>query len=297
MIRLLLLTVGLVFSMSVVAQNDTVPATQIADTNIYRIVKTDGEDIVARILKQDEREVLVQTLNGRKFYIPQYEIKEIVAIKYGEIDKEGTFLGEDRFATRYFITTNGLPIKKGEHYVQWNLFGPDFQFGVGKNFGVGIMTTWLAVPIVGSAKYSFKLGEKVQGGVGTLLGTSSWALLTGVEANFGMALPFGTLSTGTRRSNFAVSGGYGAIWQGGDSQGRAILSVAGMTRVGRKISLIFDSFIMPPSDNGPGLAIIIPGMRWHQSEGKAFQFGFTGIVYNSELAPIPVPMVQWYRSL
>jgi len=328
MFRLLIVFFGLLLTTPMFAQTDTIPKPQLADTNLYRIVKADGTDFIGYIIKQDEREVLIQIQSGRTFYIPQYGIKEIVPIKLGELDKEGVFVGEDRFATRYFLTTNGLPIKKGEHYVQWNLFGPDFQFGVGENFGVGVMTSWFATPVIGTAKYSFKLGEKVQGGVGTLLGTSSWAALFGSGGNVGMALPFGTISTGSRKSNLAFSSGYGAVWADGDAQGRALFSVGGMMRVGPKLSFVFDSFIMTRGktetitntytqyiynsstgmydpvqvtetyqERKPGFALFIPGLRWHQSEKKAFQFGFTGVVYDGEMWQIPIPMVQWYRTL
>lgn len=328
MFRSLLIIIGVLLSTPIFAQTDTIPKPQLADTNLYRIVKADGTDFIGYVIKQDEREVLVQLQSGRRIYIPQHVIKEIVAIKYGDIDKEGIFVGEDRFATRYFLTTNGLPIKKGEHYIQWNLFGPDFQFGVGENFGVGVMTSWFAIPIIGTAKYSFKLGEKVQGGVGTMLGTSSWAALFGSGGNVGMALPFGTISTGSRKSNLAFSSGYGAVWADGDAQGRALFSLAGMVRLSPKLSFVFDSFIMARGktetisqtytqyvynsttgmydpvqvtetyqDPKPGFALFVPGLRWHQSEKKAFQFGFTGVVFDGEMLQIPIPMVQWYRTL
>jgi|GEM_PF-2104751 len=50
-------------------------------------------------------------------------------------------------------------------------------------------------------------------------------------------------------------------------------------------------------DPKPGLGLFIPGVRWHQSEGKAFQFGFTGISFDGELLPVPMPMVQCSRAL
>lgn len=301
-------------------------STAVSDTNTYRILKTDGSELIGKILSQDEREIYLLTEDKRKIYVPQYVIKEISVISPTEYNNKGEYIGEDKFATRYFITTNGLPIKKGEHYVQWNLFGPDFQFAVGDNFGLGVMTSWFAVPIIGTAKYSFQLKGKSQLAIGTMLGTTSWAAFT--DFNGGGVLPFASYSYGTRRANLAVSAGYGAIWADGDIEGRALSSVAGMIKIGKKISLVFDSFIVLPgpmrtitntyteyvynpstmvydpvimtetySERRPGLALIIPGLRWHLEEGKAFQFGFTGVVYDNELLPVPIPMVQWYRSL
>ena len=304
------------FSTLAFSQNDTIAR---QDTNTYRIVKTDGGEIIGKILSRDAREILLLTIDNRQIYIPQHAIKEIVVIQTKNFNAKGDFIGEDKFATRYFITTNGLPIKKGEHYVQWNLFGPDFQFGLAKNFGVGIMTSWMGMPIIGTIKKSFQFGENTHFAVGALVGTGSWA-----APDWGLTLPFGTLSFGDRAKNIAFSGGYGAIWTEGKMEGRAITSIAGMIKVSPKISLVFDSFIMLPGKttyetyNGyvlnpitgiyepqimtrvndrPGFGLLIPGIRWHQSEGKSIQFGFLGLIANGEILPMPVPMIQWYRSL
>lgn len=271
------------------SQNDTIA---VQDTNTYRFIKLDGGELIGKILSQDAREVLIVTSDNRKIYVPQHTIKEMVIVNTSDFNNKGDFIGEDKFATRYFITTNGLPIKKGEHYVQWNLFGPDFQFGLGDNLGVGIMTSWLGIPIIGTIKKSWELGEKTQFALGGLIGFGSWA-----APRFGGALPFATLSFGSRKSNIAFSGGYGAVWFDGFVNGQAITSVAGMTKVSPKISLVFDSFILMPSGNGNGFALLIPGVRWHQSEGRSIQFGFTGVIADGDLIPIPIPMVQWYRSL
>jgi hypothetical protein len=40
-----------------------------------------------------------------------------------------------------------------------SLWGPDFEFGIAENFSVGVMTTWLAYPLVGTAKYSIPLAK------------------------------------------------------------------------------------------------------------------------------------------
>ncbi len=286
---LLSILVLLFFSSRSFSQTDTIAT---VDTNMYRIVLNDGSQFLAKILKNDNREILIRTQDKREIFIPQYAIKNIELLKASDLNAKGDFIGEDKFATRYFITTNGLPIKKGEHYVQWNLFGPDFQFGVGKNLGVGIMTSWLGIPMIASVKKSFQLNENTHLALGALVGSATWAAPT-----WGGALPFATLSLGNRKSNIAFSGGYGAIFTDGDTEGRALMSIAGMTKISSKLSLVFDSFILPPLNQNDAFALLIPGIRWHQDEGRSMQFGFTGIIIDGEIVPVPIPMVQWYRSL
>jgi len=294
-----------------------------SDTITYRITTSDGGEIIGKILTQDEREIYVLTREGKKVYIPQYVIKEMVPLKSSDFNAQGYFVGEDAFATRYFITTNGLAMKKGDHYVKWGLLGPDFNFAVGENLSVGLTTTWVGIPIIGTIKKSWQLNNKMQVAVGALVGSGSWAL-----PSFAGALPFGTVSFGNRSRNIAFSAGYGVGFGDGQSEGRAMTSVAGMIKISNKLSLVFDSFILlsgqpvtetntfeirefNPTTNRvesrfvtetytetrPGFALIIPGLRWHQSTGKAFQFGFTVLAADGEAAPVPIPTIQWYRKL
>lgn len=303
---ILLLFIGVFYSFNANAQvlEDTTTALQ--DSTLYRIVTSDDVEKLGYIIKQDEREILLLTDDNRRIIIPQYVVKKIEVIKKEDFNVVGQFVGEDRFATRYFITTNGLPIKKGENYIQWNLFGPDIQFAVSDNFGLGLMTSWFATPIIATAKYSFELGPKSQMAIGTLAGTSSWATFN-TDFNFGGVLPFASLSFGSRKSNIAFSGGYGAVWLDGEVSGRALASVAGMVKLSPKFSLVFDSFIVLKGKDyidpyygyiveNPGGGIFIPGVRFHQAEGKAIQFGFAGLAADGEFQPFFIPMIQWYRS-
>jgi hypothetical protein len=279
-----------IFSFPVVkAQQDG----QSFQTRFQKITKYDGTIFIGKILTQDAREILIDTKEVGQVIIPKHEVKKIEEIKDGEIGLDGEYLPPEIFSTRYFITTNGLPIEKGESYTQWNLFGPDFQFGIAKNLGVGVMTTWFATPIIGSAKYSINLSQNVNLGIGTLLGTGSW-----VAPDFAMALPFSSLTFGDRRQNLSFSGGYGLIAYGRHTEGRFLASIAIMSKITKKVSFVFDSFIMPEvnysSDN---FAILIPGLRFQFQNESAFQFGFAGLILDNELIKVPLPAFQWFRKL
>ena len=294
----------------------------------YMIIKNDRTQFIGVVLSVDAREILIRTENMGDVYVPKHEISEIRELLPKEV-KRGDFVGEEIFATRYFLTTNGLTIRKRESYVQWNLFGPDFQFGVADNLGIGIMTSWVGMPIVGTAKYSIDLPGKASLGLGTLLGTGSWA-----QPDFGLALPFAALTYGDRKNNIAFSAGYGAVFYSEEdynpntgrstkekfSEGRLLFAVAGIVKVGSVISLVFDSFIMPlgpykeyttweynsftgnyytvvTKKRTPALVVLVPGIRWQIDSHQAFQFGFTGLNYDGEFVPVPIPMIQWYRRL
>ncbi len=276
------------------------------DTVTYRIIKTDGGELIGKILQQDEREVLVLAQDGRRIYVPQHMIKVMQPLKARDFNSKGVFVGEDPFATRYFLTTNGLPVQQGDHYLLWSWLGPDLQFGLKNNFGVGLITTWVGIPLIASVKKSFTISENSQFAIGALVGTGSWA-----APKWGGALPFVTLSFGDRQRNIAFSTGYGAIWNKSDVRGQTLGGVAGMVKLSPKLSLVVDSFFglgvqgeqkfdnngLPLKRDRTIAGFVIPGLRWHQSEKRAYQFGFTGLMADGRFLPFPIPMIQYFTAL
>lgn len=284
-----------------VTHSDSNSVTQ--NYKLYCITQNDGTKLIGKIIESNSREVTFKTTDGRDIIVPQYIIKTISEIRTEDFNINGEYVGKDNFCTRYFLTTNGLPLEKGKNYTQWNLFGPDFQFSVSDHLGMGVMTSWIGIPIIGTIKYSDKINDNVHYAIGGLIGTGAWA-----APEFGGALPFASITFGTGKSNVSFSGGYGAIWNDGSTSGRSIVSVAGMSKIGKKISLIFDSFIMLPgvsktyyygnpyTKSQPGFAIFVAGFRIHQTETSAFQFGCGSVMADNEFIPVPIPLAQWFRS-
>ena len=287
-------------------------STETVVKKIYVITTNSGGEFVGVILKQDAREVLIKTEDKGEVIIPKFEIKEMKELKQGEINAKGDYISEEVFATRYFLTTNGLPMEKGESYVLWNLFGPEIHFGVAKNFSLGIMTTWVGIPIVASAKYNIRISNGVNLGIGALAGSGTWA-----APDFGFALPYGALTFGNRRTNLNLSAGYGMAFFDGETSGTTLYSLGGMTPITKKVSFIFDSMFFTYNrvrDNGYynyntnsyvyqevvdqkiGGAFS-PGIRIKMKHDAAFQFGFLGAFDDTQFFQVPIPMVGCFKKL
>ena len=255
-------------------------------TKLVCVTLNDGTKIIGKVTQNNERELTVSSTDGRRQIIPQFFVKTISEINESDMSKNGKYLGKDNYCTRYFLTTNGLPIEKGKNYIQWNLFGPDIQFSVSDHFGVGIMTSWVGNPVVGSFKYSNKISKNVHYAIGGLVGTTTWF------GRAGLALPFAALTFGNGRNNINFSSGYGAVWTGGfGSQGTALFSIAGMAKLSNKLSFVFDSFITKE------FGFFTPNLRYHFTETNAFQFGFAFVQTGGVFRQIPTPICQWYRRL
>lgn len=330
--RFLVISLVFLFYIQGFAQESPLAQTE-EPPKIFVIVKNDGTRFYGNILSQDAREVLIETKELGQVYIPRHEIREIREVTASEMTSRGTFIPSEVFSTRYFITTNGLPVEKGETYALWSLIGPDFQFGVSENVGLGIMTTWIGSPIIGTFKYSIPINEKWNAGVGLLAGTGSWSW-----PDFALALPFGVISYGDRIKNINFSLGYAGItyvtehyhhWDAPprkerQREGNLLFSFAGMVKVGATLSLVFDSFIMPRTGTEEytywnyvynpetdtsfevkitetrkrhGITILIPGLRFQTNTNSAFQFGFAGMHVDGEFLNVPLPMIQYFRKL
>lgn len=268
---------------------------------VYILIKNDGSEFIGKLVSIDVREVIIESQKLGTIAIPKHEIKELKKLQSGDIGTAGTYVPNEPFATRYFITTNGLPIAKGESYITYNWFGPDIQYGLADNLGVGVITSWIGSPIIFTTKYSFEMDRNVNGAVGLLVGTGGWT------SDFGLAVPYGSITVGNRKSNITGSLGYGSIWgTENNGGGRSIVSIAAMHKVSKSISLVFDSFILPttktyidPFDNKEYknyFALLLPGFRFQTSETGAFQFGFAGMTIEGETIAVPFPYVQWFRK-
>ena len=287
----------------------------------------EGEPIIGEILSDDGREILVLTQTKGKIYISKSLIKEISEIKDMKSSNDTEYSPEGPFTTRYAFTTNALPIKKNVNYAMVNLFGPEVHFAVTNNLSLGIMTTWIGNPAVISAKYTFKTKyEKINLALGSLTGGTLYNFFN--SGGLG-SLNWLTITQGTRINNISFSAGYlytNTFKSKNNVRTGLMMSIAGIIKIGKKSSLYFDSMLsFTQKDvtntyynyyNGTSIIsayraqnisfFIMPGFRYQQSENKAFQFSFAGVMnfkryegggsFNQQNS-FPIPMCSWFYKL
>ncbi len=268
-------------------QSDTIASTS-QDSEKYIITKNDGTEYVGVVLKQDEREVLILTELIGRLYIPKHEIHSIELIS--EIDyRKGKYLGDNLYATRYFLTTNGLPMKKGDSYGLLHIYGAEYQVALDETVTMGIMTSWLGAPIIGSMKFSIAGTENLNFALGVLVGTGGWASLASLGG-----LAYGSMTFGDNQKNFTMSAGYvGASFEGNSFSG-PLLSIAGIAKLNDRVTFVGDSFFYINQDFA---ALVIPGLRFKRQNKGAFQFGLGGLFVDGELMPAPVPILSWFVKI
>jgi hypothetical protein len=154
---------------------------------------------------------------------------------------------------------------------------------------MGLMTTWAAVPLIGSMKFSFPISEKFSLGAGLLVGTALWAGLTNVGA-----LPYASATIGDYSNNITFSGGYIGLSGEGEQFGAPLMSIAFLIKASQNFSIIGDSFIV--FNDGNVGALILPGLRYSRANTRAFQFGFGGLIMDGGSTALPIPYFGFFRA-
>jgi len=273
----------------IIRAQETSTAIESQPGKIFVVIKNDGTEFIGTIVTQDEREVIMDTEKIGRVAIPRHEIREIREADTDDLS-QGEYLGSKIFSSRHFLTLNALPLERGEHYAAVNLYGPEAYFTLADNFTLGGITSWVGVPIVASLKYTFHVNQNLHFGLGLYGGTLSWASIKSVGG-----LAYGSVTIGNFKNNLTLSGGYAGVTDGEDFSGsEPLLSIGGMVKLGKSVSLVGDSFIYA----GPNpVALVMPGLRFSRQEGRAFQFGLAGIVFEGEAIPFPIPILGWFFQI
>lgn len=175
----------------------------IPDTVLKLIKTTNGDEILGKITSINPKETTVLLMDGRTIIIPSYLIQSIESAPNHQV-KNGEFFYPNPHPSRYFYTPSALPMNKGELYLQSMYFlTMQVQYGVTKNLSLGFVTSIIGLPILGTAKYSFKLNKINTIAIGGQFGSLSWA-----SPSTQIGTGFASYTLGNKEENITIAGGF-----------------------------------------------------------------------------------------
>jgi hypothetical protein len=227
-------------------------------TSMYRVQTNDGNEYIGQIIHQDDEFILLKTRTIGEITLARVNILRIDRITPEQI-VNGQIWADNPQATRYFWAPNGYGLRRGEGYYQniWILFN-QASIGISDNISIGVGTVPLflfagtASPVWLTPKISIPIVEnKFNLGAGALVGS-----VIG-EAETGFALAYGVGTIGSRNHNATFGVGYG--YAGGSWSTTPLITLSGMTRVGKNWYLLTENYIISVDDET--LAILMFGSR------------------------------------
>jgi len=191
-------------------------------------------------------------------------------------DSTGNFTGN------YFFTSSAMTLEKSKSMIVWNLYGPEYTYGVTSNFQIGGITSWYASPIALKADLSTSLSKKINVSVGGFFGVD-WATSSsepGVGVNARITFGDKERNISTTLYGFNLSGdGFGQFY-----------SISAYLKNSHKSAFIFETFLFEIDDEIGG--VLIPGIQHLTKRNRFFHAGFGIVFYDETFLPLPIPFVQ-----
>lgn len=278
---------------SVIAQVE-IAQSSIPGPNELSLIVMKGESglrYVGSVIEKNERELTIMTDEGTKITILLSNILDIRAIPKSLI-QDGEYWYPNPNDSRYLFAPSAFNLKKGEGYYQNTyLFINSFNYGITDNFSMGLGFEFLSTfgslgngsfdPIFFvTPKYSTQVSENMRVGVGVLVGK-----ITDNIGGFGVS--YGLVTYGNPEHNATLGLGFGLF--DGQLRSDPVITISGMTRLSRRISLVTENWFFP-ADVYRG--IISYGIRFF-GETMSVDLALINNDDFTEIFPIGIPYVDF----
>jgi len=247
---------------------------------IYRLLLTDGSEIVGTIVKEDSALVEFQSVSRIKMSVPRSQIKAIAPVAGNIVG--GEFRRSDPNYTRLFFAPTGRALKNGQGYFSaYEIFFPFIAVGIGD-----VVTLAGGISLLpGASSQIFYFAPKI-----TPLHVQNFDLSAGVlyinalGSDFsGGGIVYGVGTYGS--SDHALTVGLGWGFAGGEIANKPILLLGGEIRLSNSIKLISENWIPPGTD----LVVYSFGFRFF-GENVAADLGF---IRPSKMETSGFPFIPW----
>ncbi|MGA1250439.1 MAG: hypothetical protein ACO3YM_08180 [Candidatus Kapaibacteriota bacterium] len=262
-----------------------------AELSLIKMKGDAGITYVGSIVDRNQRELTILTDAGTKITVSLSSVQDIRVIPKSQIH-DGEYWYPNPNDSRYLFAPSAFNLKKGEGYYQNTyLFINTFNYGITDNFSMGLgfefISTFASLgasdfdPIYFlTPKYSTQVSENVRVGVGVLYGKVS-------DDIGGFGVGYGLVTYGNPEHNATLGLGFGFF--DGEFSGEPVITLSGMTRLSRRISLVTENWFFP-ADVYRG--IISYGIRFF-GETMSVDLALVNNEEFSEVFPIGIPYVDF----
>ena len=266
-----LLLLGAVSSYSVQAQD--------ADTTAFKPVNAtiflkDGTQLRGLLLSESPVGIRIRTDNLGEMTVTTDKIERVEKNTEG-FYRKGQYWFPNPHSTRYLFAPSALPLSKGEGYYQnAYIFVNSVSVGVTDYFAMGggfvlnpTFRDWQVVFL--TPKFSFPSQSNVTFSIGAIgigifdrryeYDQTGASRKNGFETNIA-GIGYGTLTVGNAERNGSVGLGWGFA---NDEIGSSpVINLSYMTRVGRKLGLVTENWIVIPRQSSNAGAVLSGGLRF-----------------------------------
>ena len=286
-----ILTLCCLFSLSVGAAYAQVDSTNQTAPRVLVETK-DGSQYVGRLIKQDKDQIILRTESVGVLEIPLANVENIQFIGDGPIDTSRPGIASTSFANpnphRYLFFPSAFTLERGElMYQNTYLFLNSLGVGITDNFSISGGLEFLSLlngggtPLIYIApKVSAPLSENFRLGVG-----GAYVTVPG-NGGGGLGLLYGVGTLGNRDRNATIGLGYAVSQEALDSSS-PLIAFSGMLRVGRRLSLITENWILPGETDVPGLLSV--GLR---IMGQDIAGDIAFLIFPSEFDTVVIPYLS-----
>ena len=262
-----------------------------SELSLIKMKGQSGITYVGTIIERSDKEITILTDANTKIQIVLSSVQDIRAIPKSQIHN-GEYWYPNPNDSRYLFAPSAFNLKQGEGYYQNTyLFINTFNYGITDNFSMGLgfefISTFASLgasdfdPIYFlTPKYSMQVAENVRVGVGVLYGKIS-------DDIGGFGVGYGLVTYGNPEHNATLGLGFGFF--DGEFSSDPVITISGMTRLSRRISLVTENWFFP-ADVYRG--VISYGIRFF-GETMSVDLALINNEDFSEVFPIGIPYVDF----
>ena len=258
---------------------------------IVSIQGDEPQNFTGTIIENNVSDIVLLTQSQTKIQIPKKTILSIKEVKSTDLHN-GEYWFPNPNETRYLFAPSAFNLKKGEGYYQNTyLFLNSMNYGITDNFSIGCGLEFLSTfgsldnntfdPIFFiTPKVNTQVSEHLHLGLGFLYGN-----IPGLVGGFGVG--YGLATYGNAEHNATLGLGFGYL--DGRFSGDPVITISGMTRLSRRVSLVTENWLFP-ADVYRG--IITYGVRFF-GEQMSVDLALLNNQDLAEVFPVGIPYVDF----